>query len=142
MIYLIQLYKDYGHPEIAFFKNLELLGLGRHFVLKFFWGIWGIWTISTHFGTVSSLSMISIIQPLFLQKTKLLYPTPKYFFEFEFGPQRIWGVCSPWFIPWDTISQEKNTLGKTPHGLYNLKGLSLWHHWRSRCTYLLQAGYD
>ena len=27
---------DYGHPERAFFKNLELLGLGRHFGLKFF----------------------------------------------------------------------------------------------------------
>ena len=25
---------DYGHPERAFFKNLELLGLGRHFRLK------------------------------------------------------------------------------------------------------------
>ena len=46
-----------------------------------FWGIWGIFgqTISTHFGTVSPLSMFSIIQPLFLQKTNLgiratLYP--------------------------------------------------------------------
>ena len=29
-------------------------------------------TISTHFGTVSPLSMYSIIQPLFLQKTKPL----------------------------------------------------------------------
>ena len=27
-------------------------------------------TISTHFGTVSSLSMFSVIQLLFLQKTK------------------------------------------------------------------------
>ena len=34
----------------------------------------------THFCTVSSLSMFSIIQPLFLQKTKPLYPTPKYLF--------------------------------------------------------------
>ena len=34
-----------------------------------FGGIWGIFdqTISTHFGTVSHLSMFSIIQPLFLQ---------------------------------------------------------------------------
>ena len=47
-----------------------------------FWGIWGIFcqTISTHFGRVSPLSMISIIQPLFLQKTTPLYPTPKYLF--------------------------------------------------------------
>ena len=27
---------DYGHPERAFFKNLELLGLGKHFGLKLF----------------------------------------------------------------------------------------------------------
>ena len=37
--------------------------------------------------------MFSIIQPLFLQKTKPLNPNPKYLFgigiEFEFGPQRI-----------------------------------------------------
>ena len=47
-----------------------------------FWGIWGIFgqTISTHFGTVSPLSMFSIIQPLFLQKTKSLYSHPKYLF--------------------------------------------------------------
>ena len=37
-----------------------------------FRGIWVIFgqTISTHFGTVSPLSMFSIIQPLFLQKTR------------------------------------------------------------------------
>ena len=31
-------------------------------------------TISTHFGSMSPLSMFSIIQPLFLQKSKPLYP--------------------------------------------------------------------
>jgi hypothetical protein len=37
-----------------------------------FLGIWGIFgqTISTHFSTGNPLSMFSIIQPLFLQKTK------------------------------------------------------------------------
>jgi len=47
-----------------------------------FWGIWGIFgrNMSTNFGTVSPLSMLSIIQPLFLQKTKPLYPHPKYLF--------------------------------------------------------------
>jgi hypothetical protein len=48
-----------------------------------FWGIWGVFgrTISTHVDTVSPLSMFSIIQPLFLQKTtKPLYPHPKYLF--------------------------------------------------------------
>ena len=45
-----------------------------------FWGIWGVFgqTISTHFGTVSPLSIFSIIQPLFQQKTKPLYPHAKY----------------------------------------------------------------
>ena len=41
-----------------------------------FWGIWGIFDrfiSSTHFGTVSPLSMFSIDQPLFLQKTKPLF---------------------------------------------------------------------
>ena len=33
-----------------------------------------------HFSTVSPLSIFSIIQPLFLQKTKLLYPTHIYSF--------------------------------------------------------------
>ena len=46
------------------------------------WGIWGIFdqTISTQFVTVSPLSMFYIIQPLFLQKTKPLYPHPKNLF--------------------------------------------------------------
>jgi hypothetical protein len=46
-----------------------------------FWVIWGIFgqTISIHFGTVSSLSMFSIIQPLFLQKSKPLYQHPNPF---------------------------------------------------------------
>ena len=41
-----------------------------------FWGIWGIFGqfTSTHFDTVSPLSMFSINQALFLQKTK---PTTK-----------------------------------------------------------------
>ena len=71
---------DHGQPERAFFQKSWTFGLGQTFWAEFFWGIWGIFgrTISTHFGTVSSLSMFSIIQPLFLQKTKPLYPTPKY----------------------------------------------------------------
>jgi hypothetical protein len=51
-----------------------------------FWGIWGIFEqfISTHFGTVS---MFSNNEALCLQKTKPLYPNPKYLFGI--GPQRI-----------------------------------------------------
>ena len=73
---------DYGHPERAFFQNFWTFWLGQTFWAEIFWGIWGIFgqNISTHFGTVSFLSMFSITQLLFLQKTKPLYPTPKYLF--------------------------------------------------------------
>ena len=47
--------------------------------------------ISAHFGTVGSLSMFSINQPLFPQKTKPLYPNPQIF---------IWD--------WDLIWAENN----------------------------------
>ena len=67
-------------PFEAFFKqNTKLLGLGRQFGQINFVAI-GVLTlgrfISTHFGTVSHcpLSMFSINQPLFLQKTKPLHP--------------------------------------------------------------------
>ena len=65
-----------------FTSKSRTFGLGQTNWADKFWGIWGIFgqTISTHFGTVSPLSMFSIIQPLFLQKTKPLYPNPKYLF--------------------------------------------------------------
>ena len=79
-----------------FYVYLFLHGLRTHneafFSLKFrtfgqinsgAFGIFFGWTISTHFGTVSPLSMFSIIQPLFLQKSKLLYPHPKSLFGIE-----------------------------------------------------------
>ena len=70
-------------PNEAFFH----FGLGQTNWADKFWGIWGIFgqTISTHFGTVSHFSIFSIIQPLFLQKTKPLYLG----LGFEFEPQRI-----------------------------------------------------
>jgi hypothetical protein len=44
-----------------------------------FWGIFGQ-VINIHFGTVSPFSIFSIIQPLFLKKTKPLYvPTSQIF---------------------------------------------------------------
>ena len=66
---------DYGHPERAFFRKSQTFGLGQTNWADKFWGIWGIsgQTISTHFSTVSPLYMFSIIQPLFLHKTKPLY---------------------------------------------------------------------
>ena len=76
--------------EVIFSLKSRIFGLGQTNWADKFWGIWGIFgqTISTNFGTVSSLSMFSIIQTLFLQKTKPLYPHPKYL-PFEFWLQRI-----------------------------------------------------
>ena len=45
--------------------------------------------ISIHFGAVSSLFMFSINQPLFLQKTRPLYPNPKHLFGIGI---RIWAA--------------------------------------------------
>ena len=56
----------------------QTFGLGQTNSANKFWGIWYIFgqTISIHFGTVSCLSMFSIIKPLFLKKTNVLsfYP--------------------------------------------------------------------
>ena len=70
---------DYGYPERAFFKS-RTFGLGQKFWLTFFeaFGYFRLDYQHPFFGTVSS--MFSIIQLLFLQKTKPLYPTPKYLF--------------------------------------------------------------
>ena len=59
---------DYGRPMKPFFIEFQNFWAWA----DKFWGIWGIFgqTISSHFGTVSPLSMFSIIQPLFIQKTK------------------------------------------------------------------------
>ena len=73
---------DYGRPIKPFLLKSRTFGLGQTNWADKFWGVWGIFdkTITTHFGTVSPLSMFSNIQPLFLQKTKPLYPFPKYLF--------------------------------------------------------------
>ena len=67
---------DYGRPMKPFFIKIETFGLGP---ISGIWGIFGLF-ISTHFGAVSPLSMVSINEPLFLQKTKPLYTNPKYLF--------------------------------------------------------------
>ena len=62
-----------------FSLKYRTLGLGQTNWADKLWVIGGIFSqnISTHFGTVSPLSVFFIIQPLFLQKTKPLYPHPK-----------------------------------------------------------------
>ena len=64
-----------------FSSKFQTFGLGQTNWADKVWGIWGIFgrTISTHFGPSS---MFSIIQPLFLQKAKPLYPHPKQLFGF------------------------------------------------------------
>ena len=65
---------DYGRQMKPFFiKFPKVLTWADKF-----WGIWGIF--GSRFGTVSPLSMFFINEPLFLQKTKSLYPNPKYLF--------------------------------------------------------------
>ena len=60
---------DYGRPMKPFFIEIQIFGHGQTNRADKFWSIWGIFgqTISTQFGTVSPLSMFSIIQPLFLK---------------------------------------------------------------------------
>ena len=62
-----------------FLSKSQTFGLGQKNWADKFGGIWGIFArfVSTHFGTLSPLSMFSIDQPLFLQKSKPLYPNAK-----------------------------------------------------------------
>ena len=73
---------DYGRPMKSFFIKIPNFWAWTENWADTFWGIWGIFGqfISAHFGTVSPLSMFSINQSLILQKTKPLYPNPKYLF--------------------------------------------------------------
>ena len=66
---------DYGRPMKPFFVEIQ-----NFWALVDKLGYFGIFsqTISMHFGTMSLLSMFSIIQPLFLQKTKPLHTHLKY----------------------------------------------------------------
>jgi hypothetical protein len=68
-----------------------ILGHGQTNWVDKVWDIWGIFgqTINIHFDTVSPLSIFSIIKPLFLQKTKPLYPDPKYLYGIGIG---IWAT--------------------------------------------------
>jgi hypothetical protein len=61
---------DYGHQMKPFSTKSQTLGLGQTIWADKCWGIFG--QISAHFGTVSSLSMFSINQPLLLQKLSLV----------------------------------------------------------------------
>ena len=64
---------DYGRPMKPFFFEIPNFCAWA--------GAFGVFSAKLSapiLGTVSPLSMFSIIQPLFLQKTKPLYPHPKY----------------------------------------------------------------
>ena len=60
--------KDYWCPMMPFFNNIPNFWANWADRPNKFWGIFSQ-TISPHFGTVSPMSMISIIQLFFLQKT-------------------------------------------------------------------------
>ena len=77
---LIDFITDYEHPESFFSKISNFWAWADILGWNFLRHLGYFRTISTHFGTLCSLSMFSIIQPLFLQKTKPLYPHPKYLF--------------------------------------------------------------
>ena len=103
--YLTYLSKFYGlrTPRESFFQKswTLLLGLDKHFGLKFF-ETFGVFLaglhISTHFGTVSSLPVFFIIQPLLLQKTKPLHPASNYLFGswiWIWAPKNLrLGICA------------------------------------------------
>ena len=77
-------YTDYGRPMKLFF--IEIQNLGRQ-IGQIHFGAFGVFlaNLSAPILILCPLSMFSINQPLFLQKTRPLYPNPKYLF----GPQRI-----------------------------------------------------
>ena len=84
-----------------FSSKFQTFGLGQTFWADKFGGIWGIfvqilvlWVPCPCFPLIMDFFISRspcINQPWFLQKTKLLYPHPKYLFGIGiwFGPQRI-----------------------------------------------------
>ena len=79
-----------------FFRKSQTFGLGDTNWAEKFGGVCGIFGhfISTHFCTVSPFFMFSINQQLFLQKTKPLYPNPKYLFGIYIWIRDLAFVCS------------------------------------------------
>jgi hypothetical protein len=83
MLSLLALMRGLRTPnEASFHQNPQFLRLGRQFGQINF-GAFGV--IPANLSApilvlLSPLSMFSINQPLFLQKTKTLYPNPKYLF--------------------------------------------------------------
>ena len=81
---------DYGHPEKVFFpKNLEFLGLGRHFGLKFFetFGVFSAVKKDSKNGGARKFFGPSYFDPalsLYIQLPNICLGI-----GFEFGPQRI-----------------------------------------------------
>ena len=90
---------DYGLPMNPFFIKIPNCWLEQTNWVDKYSGIWGIFgqTISTHFGTVSPLSIFSIVQTLFLQKIK----------PFFNDIPNLWGI---WGIFGQTISIHLGTV--------------------------------
>ena len=79
---------DYGRPMKPFASKSQTFGLGQTIGQINFGAFFGQF-IRTHFDAVSPLSMFSINQPLFLQKTKPFIDIPNIYLGlgFEFGLQ-------------------------------------------------------
>ena len=129
---------DYGREMKPFFSlKSKTFGFGQTLWADKFWGIWGIFgrIISTYFGTVSSLSMFSINQPLFLKQKLSLYIQISNIYlglGFEFGPQRIIILCGP---------NQESTIGCPQSVLANIPRLS-GYKMHPICTTLLENSQD
>ena len=87
-------YTDYGHPERAyFFKYPKLLGLGRHFGLKFFEAFGAFLDYQHPFWYCEFLVHVFhyVFNNYFYKNLSLYIQLPNIYLGlgFEFGPQRI-----------------------------------------------------
>ena len=87
-----------------FFKNLELLGLGRYFGLKFFeaFGVFSTGLSAPILVLWVPCPCFPLFNHYFYKKLSLYIQLPNIYLGvgFEFGPQRIWDlalVC-PWSV--------------------------------------------
>ena len=76
---------DYGRLFSSKSQFFWLLSLGRQFGQINFeaFGVFFGQFISTHFDTASPLSMLSINQPLFLQKLSLLFKSKTFILDWD-----------------------------------------------------------
>jgi hypothetical protein len=72
---------DCGRPIKPFLIKIQNLGRQIGQINSGAFGVFSAKLSASIFVKVRPMSIFSIMQPVFLQKTKPLYPHPKYFFE-------------------------------------------------------------